>query len=561
MISWIQKYFHKHLKLVLLVILLVVGLPMVFVFTPSSGTTHAAPKAFSQPFFGLDLASSDTARRVFGDASYSVILKAGYQALQGPQMQEYALQRVAGLALADQLKLPAPTAEQVSAYTAGLPIFQNEQGQFDQQRYQQFGDALKGNPQFGTADAARVLRDDARLEQLHKLLGGPGYVLPGEVRDQLARADSTWTIQLASLDYAKFEAGVTVTEDALANFFEDNSFRYQVPERLRLSLVEFKGADYLPPGDPTEEQLRNYYNSNPARFPVPPDAEKKDAAPKLSLTPEAPAAPADNFPKVRAQVEAALRQDAGLNGASKAANDFTVALYENKIPASSPPLAALLAARRLTAAPLPPFAPEAPPENLAWTAGLYGQLSRLGPGRHYSDAVRSPSGFAVFLWSETLPSYKPMLPEVREKVAADFRENEKRKRFVEHGKALKTRLEAAVNAGTPFEKAADDAKLELKTHAGFTLRQPPQDVPHAILSLLPGKDARAITDMVSASDQGYIAFVQEKKQPDLSETGARYAEVRGQLARLNSGATGQAALSALVESELKKTAPAPEATP
>ncbi len=549
MISWIQKYFHKHLKLVLLAILLVVGLPMVFVFTPSSGTTHAAPKTLTQPFFGLDLANSDTARRVFGDANYSVVLRAGYQALQGPQMQEYALQRVAGLALADELKLPVPTKEQISAYTAGLPFFQNEQGQFDQQRYKQFGDSLKGNPQFTTADAARVLRDDTRLEQLQNLLGGPGYVLPGEVRDQLARADSMWTIQLASLDYAAFDPGTAVTDDALAKFFEDNSFRYQVPERLRLSMVEFKGVDFLPAGAPTEEQLRNYYNSNPARFPVPPDAGIKDAAPKLSLTPEAPAAATDDFTKVRAQVEAALRQDAGLNGASQLANDFTVALYENKIPANSPQLTALLAARRLTAAPLPPFAPEAPPETLAWTAGLYEQLARLGPDRHYSDAVRSPNGFAVFLWSETLASYRPMLTEVREKVAADFRDNEKRKRFVERGRALKAQLEAAVKAGTPFEKAATDAKLEVKTHANFTLRQPPQDVPFPVFSALQGKEARAITDMIVTSDKGLLAFVQEKKQPDLSETGVRYGEVRDQLARLNAGATGQAALSALIERE------------
>ncbi len=560
MISWIQKYFHKHLKLVLFVILLVVGLPMVFVFTPSSGTTHAAPKTLTQPFFGHDLANSDTARRVFGDANYSIILKAGYQALQGPQMQEYALQRVAGLALAEELRLPAPTQEQISAHIARLPLFQGEQGQFDQQRYKQFGDALKGNPQFGAADAARVFRDDTRLDQLQKLLGGPGYVLPGEVRDQLARADSTWTIQLASLDYASFDPGAAATEDALAKFFEDNSFRYQVPERLRLSLVEFKGADFLPPGAPAEEQLRNFYNANPARFPVPADAEKKDEAPKLSLTPEAPAAPGDDFTKVRAQVEAALRQEAGLNSASQAANDFTVALYENKIPANSPQLSTLLAARRLTAAPLPPFAPEAPPENLAWAAGAYEQLSRLDSDRHYSDAVRTPGGFAVFLWSETLPSYKPMLSEVREKVAADWRDNDKRKRFVEHGKTLKAQLEAAVRAGTAFEKAAIDARLEVKTHAGFTLRQPPQDVPFPIFSALQGKDARAITDMVATNEKGFLAFVQEKKPPDLAETGARYGEVRDQLARMNAGSTGSAALTALVGSELRKSAPA-DATP
>ena len=116
------------------------------------------------------------------------------------------------------------------------------------------------------------MRDDALIEQLQTLLAGPGYVLPREIGDQVVRGDSTWTVQVASFDYTKFDANVTVTDEALARFFEENSFRYQVPERYRLSIVEFKGSEFTPTGTPTEEQLGNYYNANAARFPVPPDA-------------------------------------------------------------------------------------------------------------------------------------------------------------------------------------------------------------------------------------------------------------------------------------------------
>ena len=61
--------------------------------------------------------------------------------------------------------------------------------------------------------------------------------------------------------------------------------------------------------------------------------------------------------------------------------------------------------------------------------------------------------------------------DVREKVATDYRDAEKRKRFVDHGKALRARLEAAVKAGKSFADAAQAEKLEVKTFAAFTLRQ------------------------------------------------------------------------------------------
>lgn len=548
MISWIQRYFQKHFKWLFLGLLACVIVSFVFITNASSGFGTASPKRLSQPFFGHDLGREEDQRRIFGDANYSVVLKAGFQALQGAQMQEYALQRIASLALADQLHLPDPTAAQVSAFVTQLPVFQNEQGQFDQARYQRFGDSLKGNPQFTTADAARVMRDDARIDLLQKVLAGPGYVLPGEIRDQLVRAESTWSVQVASLDYTGFDANVTVADDALVRFYEENSFRYQVPERQRVSIVEYRGSEFTPTGSPSEEQLRNYYNANPARFPVPPEAGNADA-PAL-----APAA--DDFAKVRPQVEAALREEVALSAASRAANDLTVALYEAKLAPNSPQLASALAARGRTATALEPFSPDAPPAGLEWAASHYDQISRLGADRHFTDALRTPAGFAVLLWNETLPPYQPLLPEVREKVVADYREDEKRKRFVEHGRALKARLDTAIKAGTPFEKAATDANLTVQAHAGFTFRQPPEGLPFTLLSALESLQTGGVTDMVSTDDKGFLAYVQEKKEPDLSEANPRYAEVKAQLARFSAGATSSSILSEMVEAELKKSAPA-----
>ena len=74
----------------------------------------------------------------------------------------------------------------------------------------------------------------------------------------------------------------------------------------------------------------------------------------------------------------------------------------------------------------------------------------------------------VLLWQETLPAYKPLFTDVRDRVAADYRENEKRRLFIERGNALKAQLQAAAKTPAGFAEKAASEKLEVKSYANFT---------------------------------------------------------------------------------------------
>lgn len=551
MISWIQRYFQKHFRLVFAIILIAVALPMVVIYSSSGGGGgRSAGKLLERPFFGYNLGNAEQTRRIFTDATWSIRLKAGYDALQSDQLQQYGLQRIAGLALADELHLPVPTPDQVAKSVTTLRAFQNEAGQFDQDRYNKFGDALKsGSAGVTGADINRILRDDVRLEGLGKLVGGPGYVLPHDVKQQLILADSSWTVQVATLDYAAFSPALNPTEETLKKFHEDNAFRYEVPARPRLSLVEFKGAEFVPPVAPTEADLRAFYNSNPTRFPVPSETDKKDDKPAAGAT-------VDNFPKVRAQVEATLKQAVGARGASKAANDFATALFDRKLAANSAELAAFLAEQHRPAKALAPFAPDQPPAELGWLANYAEQISRLSKERHFSDPLPGTDSFVVLLWNESLPGYKPLFAEVRDRVLADYKDSEKRKLFIARGQALRAQLQAAAKvAPANFATAAAAEKLELKSFAGFTLRQPPQDMPYPAFGALQGLEAGQVAEMVADGDKGYLVYAQEKKQPDLTPANPRYAELQQQMMARIAASNSSTYLAGLVESELKKSEP------
>lgn len=549
MISWIQTTFQKHTKFFIFFLLVAITIPFVFTIGAAPGIGRAEHKVLEQDFFGYNLGNQEQANRIMRDGNFSAQLRGAYQT----SVQEYALTRIAGLALADQLGLPVPSEKEVSAYIANLPVFRDQQGNFDQQRYQQLADSLKGNREFSVADASRVMREDARLEALSKVIAGPGYVLPSDVAQQLKNADSTWSLAVASLDYAKFDPNLTVTDEALSRYFEDNSFRYEIPARPRLSVIEFRNADFAPANAPTEAEMRAVYNANPARFPAPADAEKKDATPSLSLDQGADAT--DNFPKVRAQVEAAMKEQAARNRASRTANDFTVALFERKAAANSPELQQFLSAQNVRATELPPFTPDAPPADRNWLANYTQQIDRLGADRYFSDPLPTPTGYAVLLWHETLPAHKPLLAEVREKVAADYRESEKRKRFTEHARSVREKLTAAVKSGQSFADAAAAQQLEVQSFTNFSLRQPPQDLPYAAYSAMQSLQPGQISEMVFAGDKGQFVFAAERKLPDTSSANPRYAELRQQLMQYTAAANEGALLSGLVEQELRRTAP------
>jgi peptidyl-prolyl cis-trans isomerase D len=547
MISWIQRYFQRHFRLMFVIVLIAVAVPMVFIYSASGGMGdgQSSGQLPERPFFGYNLGNAEQTRRIMSDAQWSIRLKAGYDG--GEQVQQYALMRVAGLALADELGLPQPSADQVAKVIPTLRLFQNEQGQFDQSRYTQFGDALKTRTDFTGADVNRILRDDLRLEALSKVLGGPGYVLPHDIKQQLSLGDSTWTVQVATLDYTSFNPAINPTDEALKKFHEENAFRYDVPARPRMSIVEFKGSEFVPPVAPTEAEMRAVYEANPGRFPVPAEAGKQDD--KVTAT--------DNFPKVRAQIEAALKQAAGARGASKAASDLTDAIYNRKLAPNSPELAAFLTEQRRPAKPIAPFTPDNPPADMPWLANYAEQISRLSEERHFSDPLPTTDSFVILLWNESLPGYKPLFAEVRERVLADYKESEKRKLFIARGQALRTQLQAAAKtAPANFATAAAGEKLDVKSFASFTLRQPPEDMPYQAVASLQDLAAGEVSEMAADATKGYLVYAQEKKLPDLSPANPRYNEIREQMMMRTAANNNNAYLAEMVENELKKSAPA-----
>jgi peptidyl-prolyl cis-trans isomerase D len=560
MISWIQREFQHHFRIIFAVVL--VGTIVSFIVTigATPGIGRADREVVVRDFFGHNLSSPADVQEMLSDARLSVELEAGEMAMNDDQLREYAFQRAAALHLADQLHLPAATPTELEGYIRNLRVFADDKGQFDAQRYASFRANLQANSGITEGDVARVLSDDVRMGRVQHLLEGPGYVLPGDVLDQLARTDTTWTIGVATVDYASFQPAISPSDAELAKYYDQNAFRYEIPPRVVASYVDFPAAGFQSQVTVTDPEVRAYYDANPARFPAP--AKNPPAPGAAAVNLKAPAAdPAADFAAVKPQVEAALRQEKARQLAAKAASDVAYALYENKVAAGAA-LEGFLASRQLALKPLAPFTQQAGPAELGGSAELGEAAFKLTPDRYFSEGFPTPTGAAIVIWKETLPARKPLLIEVRAKVLADYVESERRRRFVDLGRTLHDALASRLKSGAPFAQAAAAAaagssvKIEAKVLPAFTLHAPPATLDDTVAATLEHLGKGQVSDMEVAADKGYLVYALDKKPPQIVPGNPRLAEVRAQLAAYSAQGVAAGYFTEMSSQELKRIEPA-----
>lgn len=548
MISWIQRSFQQHFKWLFLLLLAVVIVSFVFITNASSGFGHTGKQAPARPFFGVNLSAREDIDRLFSDASLSAQLH-GMQIREEGQLQQYALQRQAALHLANELNLPAPSETDLVRHVQNLRAFSGPEGRFDPKRYAEFRDSLKTNPQLREADVTRVINNDVTYQQVLKLLSGPGYVLPSDVQTQLNRIDASWTLEAVTVGYDSFKPSINVTDEALSQYFEYNSRRYEVAPRVGVSYIDFPAEAYTDQVSVTEVGLRSYYEANPARFPKAPDA-----TPEISVTSGA------DFEAVRDQVEQAYRLERARTLALRAAADVAVALHEGQIaPAKLPDF---LSEQKLTLKPLAPFNADNVPAELGTDRRVATEALRTGPQKPYSEPINTGRGAAILVWNETVPARVPELSEIKDRVTSDYLEAEKRKQFAEAGRTLRNALQARLKAGDSFTKAVEasgntiPAKLSTKSWPAFTLATPPQDFDYSAYGAIDGLNKGELSQMVSSGEQGLILYAADKKLPEIEPTSPKFAETRQRMETFTASRNGGAVLAAMVDAELAKTAAA-----
>jgi peptidyl-prolyl cis-trans isomerase D len=173
-------------------------------------------------------------------------------------------------------------AEQIRSF----PTFQID-GVFSAEVYQARLLATGQTPQ----QFENQLRNDIAVNQLPAGISGSSFATDREVAEFIALAEQTRSFSALVVDAAAQELVGEFSEQEIADWYEQNSSRFQLPERVSIEYLELAPETIVSDEDPGDEYLRARFEAQQQRFISPeqrrvshilfevgPDAEPADIA-------------------------------------------------------------------------------------------------------------------------------------------------------------------------------------------------------------------------------------------------------------------------------------------
>lgn len=354
-------------------------------------------------------------------------------------------------------------------------------------------------------DFERFIRHDLGIQQLAAVAGLSGrLVTPEEARMLYEREYTTAVTEAAVFSASNHLAEVSVTPEAVAQFYTNQMARYRLPERVQVKYVVFPATNYWAEAEKQFAALTNFNEMVEAVW-----RELGTNFFRNAHTPE------DGRQRAR---EWMLRTNA-LTRAHVAANEFARAVFDLE-PMHAENLEKVAREKGLTVRVSKPFARDFGPDELAVGPEFTRAAFALSAEEPLAGPFVGEDGVYVIALDRRLPSEIPALETIREVVTADYRFEEARKRAVS---AAEKFLSAATNglaSGKTFAQVCREAKVTWQELPPFALST--QELPgvESLVTLTELKRAAFTTPpgqlhgLVTTRDGALALFVRERRRPD-----------------------------------------------
>ena len=546
MITSLQNFFLKHNKWLFGGLLIVIIVTFVLTIGPQSFFgSGASSQRQSLNYYGYDLTSESDQRAMSYTAEISGILHPELR-LRREQLMDYAYLRVAALGMANQLGIPQPDKEQLAEYVESLTIFADRTtGEFSPQAYNQIIQAIQSGGRFDEESIGIVMREDYRIAQVRKALGGPDYSLPHEVRQDFIDRQTNYTIALARFDYGSFSPEIALEEEALVQFFNENPGRYEIQESLSVDALLFQGDAYIEEiADPAESDLQIFFATNSARYQPQPEAGETATEDLPEVTLE----------EVRDQVIADWKAGEARKLAAKKGEAFSLRLWQESVALDSPEFQTLLDEFKVVVTAVPAYQRDNPPSMPSVPANLLNSMwiYASNPNRYFSDITQNPEGAVILVKRNLTDARMPAFEEVKDRVTIDFTVSEKRRLFAERGNEIHGEITSRL-AEESFADIATDLGLTVETLDPFTGAEAPQElVASTIWEQAMFLEAGRLTRMIINGNQGTFAYVAERNAPEIDETSEAFSNYVTRRGNAMDDAMGWARLREITDNSLSQ---------
>jgi hypothetical protein len=316
-----------------------------------------------------------------------------------------------------------------------------------------------------------------------------GLVTPREAEALYREENEQISAEIVLLSASNYLAGITVTPDALTQYYSKNMAQYRVPERVQVSYVKYDATNFIAEADQTLSQQTNL---------------------TLLLERQYQQRGADSFKDVDGKplprdaaiqkLKEELRQGQAMNAASKKAFEFLEKLYElyQKQPKETNHLEMLAKETGLPSAVSEPFSRDGPkglkvPEQFTQVA-----LALTPEQPVPSEPLPGADAVYVISLYKKFPSELEPFEIVRERVAEDFRRDEAREAARRAGQDSYSKLTNGLAQNKTFQAVCQETGVSPQPIPPFSLatrfltpewesRIPLSSLKEAAFMLSPGK--------------------------------------------------------------------------
>lgn len=545
MITWLQDTFQKHLRWLFLILLGILILTFVLTIGNQSAFTGAPSREQQEiNFLGQNLASPQVQLAVSEDGQLSAMLHPERR-IHGGIIQQYTFNRVAALAIADQLGIPQPSEEALRSYIQGRPLFQGPEGAFSLESYNMMLNQLTSSTRFSQSQVARVLAQDYRIARVVELKGGPGFVHPYEVERIYKENNTVFDLQVGRLQMLSFFPVVDTSEENLRAFYDENTESFRIPERIMAEALSFQADSFVAFVEtPAESELRDYFRLNQFRYDTPPEVEEGEDASEVEFTPV-------TYEEVSEQVLNDWRREEATQMAREVAEEFTLQLWEQQIEYGTQVYQNLINQQPVQVLELEPYAPGNPP-NVAGIPRreIVGVFEPNYNGRYFSELIQTEAGAALMIYKGTQPSFIPAFEDVQTEVRSRYSMQERQRQLVDKGEELRAQLQEAVDAGKSFEEACAELELTFIDPEPFSMSSPPDFFDAQAYQAIRNLERGQVSAMIPGQVSSPFYYVEYRTTPTPDENSEEFVELRDTVIEARARGDGWALMQQFTQQQL-----------
>ncbi|GIU44222.1 peptidylprolyl isomerase [Shewanella sairae] len=322
--------------------------------------------------------------------------------------------------------------EQIKAAIMTEPAFQTD-GVFDNDRYQ----AILRQLGYQANSFRDMMRTDMTRRQLVATLVGSEFVLPGEAKYVAELQGQTRDIDYKVIDATPFLADISVTDEQVKNYYDSNLAQFVRPEVVSLNYIELNANDLAKDVQVTDAEAQAYYDEHKANYT---QAEKRLAAHILVQL-------GDDEDAAKAKAEAIYKQ------LQDGADFAEVAKTESE----------------------DTFSGEQGGQLDWFEAGVMepefdAALFALNKG-DYSNVVKTNFGYHIIKALDIQAGAQAPFADVKEKIVAQLKDKQAVDKFYELQQVL---ADTSYEVPDTLVDAAKDLGVEVKTTPEFTRTNPPE---------------------------------------------------------------------------------------